>query len=125
VTTVPASIAVLRWAAHRAHLHDDDLAVRFRKWPLWLNGEAQPTLKQLEDFARLTHTAFGYFFPAPPPRAGACRCRTFVPCATQCWPNPAATLLDMLYLCQQRQDWYRDHARLHGMPPCPLSAVLG
>jgi hypothetical protein len=67
MTTVAASIPVLRWAAQRTRLHDDDLTARFPKWPLWLNGEAQPTLKQLEDFARLTHTAFGYFFLPQPP----------------------------------------------------------
>ena len=62
MTTVAASIPVLRWAAQRARLHDEELSARFRKWPLWLSGEAQPTLKQLEDFAKLTHTAIGFFF---------------------------------------------------------------
>ena len=66
MTTVPASVPVLRWAANRARLHDDVLVTRFNKWPLWLSGAAQPTLKQLEDFARLTHTAIGYFvLPQP------------------------------------------------------------
>lgn len=67
MTGVAASTPVLRWAAERAHLNDETLAARFPKWPLWLSGEAQPTLKQLEDFARLTHTAFGYFFLPQPP----------------------------------------------------------
>lgn len=67
MTTVAASVLVLRWAAKRARLDDGDLAARFHKWPLWLTGEAQPTLKQLEDFARLTHTAIGYFFLPQPP----------------------------------------------------------
>ena len=52
MTTIAASVPVLRWAAQRARLDDDDLAARFRKWPLWLSGEAEPTLKQLENFAR-------------------------------------------------------------------------
>lgn len=116
MTTVPASIAVLRWAAHRAHLHDDDLAVRFRKWPLWLNGEAQPTLKQLEDFARLTHTAIGYFFlPEPPPLA--LPVPDFRTLRDKALAEPSSELLDTLYLCQQRQDWYRDYARVHGHAP--------
>ena len=29
MTTVAASVPVLRWAAQRARLHDDDLAARF------------------------------------------------------------------------------------------------
>jgi len=30
--------------------------------------------------------------------------------------EPSTELLDVLYLCQQRQDWYREYARLHGLP---------
>lgn len=67
MNTVAASIPVLRWAARRAHLDDESLTARFRKWPMWLRGEAQPTLRQLEEFARLTHTAIGYFFLPQPP----------------------------------------------------------
>ena len=52
MTTVPVSVPVLRWAAHRARLHHDVLVTRFNKWLLWLNGDAQPTLKHLENFAR-------------------------------------------------------------------------
>lgn len=66
MTTVAASIPVLRWAAQRARLHDEDLSARFRKWPLWLSGEPGPTLKQLEDFARLTHHHRLFLLPEPP-----------------------------------------------------------
>lgn len=114
MTTVAASIPVLRWAAQRARLHDEDLSARFRKWPLWLTGEAQPTLKQLEDFARLTHTAIGYFFlPAPPHLA--LPVPDFRTLRDEELREPSSALLDTLYLCQQRQDWYRDYARVHGL----------
>lgn len=115
MTTVAASIPVLRWAARRARLHDDDLAARFTKWPLWLSGEAQPTLKQLEGFARLTHTAFGYFFLSEPPTL-ALPVPDFRTLRNATLAEPSSDLLDTLYLCQQRQDWYRDHARMHGLP---------
>jgi Zn-dependent peptidase ImmA (M78 family) len=114
VTTVSASIPVLRWAAQRARLHDEDLSARFRKWPLWLSGEAQPTLKQLEDFARLTHTAIGYFF-LPEPPALALPVPDFRTLRDEELREPSSALLDTLYLCQQRQDWYRDYARVHGL----------
>ncbi len=114
-TTVAASIPVLRWAAQRALLQDEDLTARFPKWPLWLKREAQPTLKQLEDFARLTHTAFGYFF-LPEPPALALPVPDFRTLRDETPAEPSSDLLDTLYLCQQRQDWYRDHARMHGFP---------
>lgn len=114
MTTVAASIPVLRWAAQRARLYDEELSARFRKWPLWLSGEAQPTLKQLEDFAKLTHTAIGYFFLPEPPQL-ALPVPDFRTLRDQALAEPSSALLDTLYLCQQRQDWYRDYARLHGL----------
>lgn len=117
--TIAASVPVLRWAAQRARLHDDDLATRFRKWPLWLSGEARPTLKQLEDFARLSHTAIGFFF-LPEPPALALPVPDFRTLRDESLAEPSSDLLDTLYLCQQRQDWYRDHARMHGLPALPF-----
>lgn len=119
MTTIAASISVLRWAAQRARLPDETLAARFRKWPLWLSGEAEPTLKQLEDFARLTHTATGYFF-LPEPPALALPVPDFRTLRDEALAEPSNDLLDTLYLCQQRQDWYRDHARMHGLPALPF-----
>lgn len=119
MTTVAASVPVLRWAARRARLDDDDLAARFPKWPLWLSEDAQPTFKQLEDFARLTHTAFGYFFLAQPP-ALALPVPDFRTLRDEALAEPSSNLLDTLYLCQQRQEWYRDHARMHGLPALPF-----
>jgi Zn-dependent peptidase ImmA (M78 family) len=119
MSTVAASVPVLRWAAQRARLHDEHLAARFPKWPLWLSGEAQPTLKQLEEFARLTHTAFGYFF-LPQPPALTLPVPDFRTLRDEALTEPSSDLLDTIYLCQQRQDWYRDHARMHGFPTLPF-----
>jgi len=119
MTTVAASVSVLRWAAQRARLRNDDLAARFNKWSLWLSGEAQPTLKQLEDFARLTHTAFGYFF-LPQPPALVLPVPDFRTLRDEALVEPSSGLLDTLYLCQQRQDWYHNHARMNGLPALPF-----
>ncbi|MDE2463492.1 MAG: ImmA/IrrE family metallo-endopeptidase [Alphaproteobacteria bacterium] len=113
---VPASIPVLRWAAARARLDDADLTQRFSKWPLWLTADAQPTLRQLEDFARLTHTPFGYFFLPEPPRLKL-PVPDFRTLRDAPLREPSVDLLDTLYLCQQRQDWFREYAQMHGLRP--------
>ena len=125
MSTVAASIPVLRWAASRARLDDAKLSARFSKWQQWLSGEAQPIFKQLEDFARLTHTAFGYFF-LPQPPVLTLPVPDFRTVRDQALAEPSTDLLDTLYLCQQRQDWYRGHARTHGLPVLPFvgSATL-
>ncbi|TAL90286.1 MAG: ImmA/IrrE family metallo-endopeptidase [Rhodanobacter sp.] len=116
---IAASIPVLRWAAQRERLHDEDLTQRFPKWPLWLSGDAQPTLRQLENFARLTHTAIGYFFLPEPPEL-ALPVPDFRTVRDQFLAEPSSNLLDTLYLCQQRQAWYRDYARVRGFEPLPF-----
>lgn len=115
MTAIAASIPVLRWAAQRARLDDAELTARFPKWPLWVTGKAQPTLTQLEAIAKLTHTAFGYFF-LPEPPALTLPVPDFRTVRDEALAEPSSHLLDTLYLCQQRQDWYRDHARTHGVP---------
>ena len=115
MNNVSASVPVLRWAAARARLSDEKLTRKFGKWAAWLTGETQPTLRQLEDFARLTHTAIGYFFLPGPPALGL-PVPDFRTVRDEALTEPSTELLDVLYLCQQRQDWYREYARLHGLP---------
>lgn len=117
--TIAASIPVLRWAVQRARLDDEALAKHYPKWHLWLSGEAQPTLQQLESFARRTHTAIGYFFLPQPPTL-ALPVPDFRTLRDEVLVEPSSNLLDTLYLCQQRQDWFRDHARMHGIPLLPF-----
>lgn len=37
-----------------------ELLAKFPKLDLWEQGEAKPTLKQVEDYAKTTQTPFGY-----------------------------------------------------------------
>ncbi len=116
MNTVAASIPILQWALRRARLDELTVERRFRKWPLWLTGEAQPTLRQLEDFARMTHTPIGYFFLSEPPELEL-PIPDFRTLRDEGLSAPSSELLDTLYLCEQRQDWYRDYARMHGLKP--------
>ena len=63
----PVKPELLRWARERAGVAQGDLAAKFKKLPEWEAGERQPTLKQLEAFARAVHVPFGYLFLPEPP----------------------------------------------------------
>ena len=107
---------LLRWARERAGFSVDALARRFPRLEAWERGDAHPTLKQLEGFAKATFTPIGFLFLQEPPveRVPIPDFRTV---ANVHVDHPSPDLLDTIYLCQQRQDWYRDFARSMGEPP--------
>lgn len=82
-------------------------------------GDVHPTLKQLESYARATHTPVGYLFLQTPPvdRVPIPDLRT-VGLARGARPSP--DLLDTIYICQQRQEWYREFARSTRVGPLPF-----
>lgn len=102
-----------RWARERARMTSAVLAPRFPKLEQWESGEARPTLKQLETFAKATHAPVGFFFlpEAPHEVVPIPDFRTVRDAAIA---RPTPDLLDTLYICQQRQEWYRDFARTEG-----------
>lgn len=111
---------IIRWACERAGFDIGELAHRIPQLPEWESGEKQPTLKQLEGFAKATHTPVGYLF-LPHPPVERVPIPDFRTVANQRIDRPSPDLLDTLYICQQRQEWYRDFAR--SMGDAPLSFV--
>jgi Zn-dependent peptidase ImmA (M78 family)/transcriptional regulator with XRE-family HTH domain len=103
--------ALLTWARERAGAETLMLESRFPKLAAWEAGESQPTLRQLEAFARAVHVPVGYLF-LPEPVQETLPIADFRTLSGRVAPSP--NLLDTLYLCQQRQDWYRDYARMEG-----------
>jgi Zn-dependent peptidase ImmA (M78 family) len=110
---------LFRWAYERAGFEPGTLVERFPRLDAWQRGEAQPTLKQLESFARATHTPVGYLFLNEPP-VEEVPIPDFRTMGNERLGRPSADLLDTLYLCQQRQEWYHDFARTEGEEPLQL-----
>jgi Zn-dependent peptidase ImmA (M78 family) len=107
---------LLQWARERADLGLHDLVKRFPRLPDWESGEADPTLKQLESFANTTHTPFGYLF-LPQPPVEPLPIPDFRTLSGKAIRRPSPNLLDMIYACQIRQDWYRDYVTAIGEEP--------
>ena len=117
---IDVSPKLLRWACERAGWSVEDASARFPRFAEWIavdpSHRVGPTLKQLESFARATHTPIGYLFLPEPPveEVPIPDCRTMRNIEVT---RPSADMLEAIYLCQQRQAWYRDHALTHGEKP--------
>lgn len=111
--------AMLTWARERSRLDLAYFDKRFPRLAQWERGDAKPTFKQLESFAKATHTPFGFLFLAEPP-AEPVPIPDFRTIADTRLRRPSPDLLDTVYLCQHRQDWYHDFARTEGDERLPF-----
>lgn len=114
---------VLRWARERSGRSRSDL----KKFPVeeWEAETTRPTMRQLEAYAKATRTPVGFMFLPQPPqteRVPIPDFRTFGGRPSVRTPTP--DLLDTIYACQQRQDWYRDYAETTGADPVTLVGSL-
>jgi Zn-dependent peptidase ImmA (M78 family) len=107
---------LLRWACERAGIDRADLEHKFPQFPAWETGTARPTLKQLESFARATYTPIGYLF-LPEPPVEKIPIPDFRTPGNERIGHPSPDLLDTIYVCQQRQEWFRNYARTMGEKP--------
>ncbi len=113
MTRVDVRAELLRWARDRARLSVDALENKFPHLTEWESGERKPTLKQLETYAKATRTPVGYFFlPAPPEEP--LPIPDFRTMGGRPVERPSPDLIEMVLVCQERQEWFRDHAKATG-----------
>lgn len=120
---VEVSPTLLEWASERSGRDPGELGERFPKLDAWASGDTKPTLKQLEKFARATDTPVGFLLLQEPPeeRLPVPDFRT-IPTGMSSRPSP--NLLDTIFLCEQRQEWYRGYLRATGSDVLPFVGSL-
>lgn len=110
---------LLQWAMARSGKGPDTFVSKWPKIEQWLTGESSPTLKQLESFAAATHTPIGFLFLPNPPVENV-PIPDFRTMAAEHIEEPSPDMLDTIYTCQQRQEWYRDFERSSGGEALPF-----
>jgi Zn-dependent peptidase ImmA (M78 family) len=110
---------LLRWARERSGYDPDALSHRFPRLDDWERGDLQPTLKQLEQFANAVHAPVGYLF-LPEPPVERVPIPDFRTVGNVHIDRPSPDLLETIYICQQRQEWYRDFLRSTVADPLPF-----
>lgn len=114
---VPANPAVIEWAVD--HVKDPmGFKERHPEVLAWINGDRQPTWKQLKGFARRVGIPFGYFFaPHIPVRElPVADFREGFAGQTEL----SSELWDVLSICEKRQSWYREYVEDLGLSPVPF-----
>jgi Zn-dependent peptidase ImmA (M78 family) len=111
------------WARERSGLGLEALTGRFPRLAEWEQGDVLPTMKQLEGFAQATHTPVGFLFLLEPPeeRVPIPDYRTVRDSGVG---RPSPDLLDTIYQCEQRQEWYREFSILNREGPVDLVGSL-
>lgn len=121
---VEISRPILDWALERSGRTTEEALKRFPKLEDWREGTKSPTLRQLEGFARFTYTPVGSFFRAKPPEERL-PLPDFRTRRHEWIDRPSPNLLDTIYLCEARQDWYRRYALQSGAQPVEIVGSLG
>lgn len=112
------------WAISRAGLTVEGYIESHPKVPLsnWLDGSKEPTIKQLEDFAKSVNVPFGFLFldsipeesiPFPVFRGEAGRYESF-----------DLNVYDTVSTIQQRQDWLEDYLVDNDIDSCELVGTV-
>lgn len=122
VTRVNVAPHMLQWARRRSRRPAEDFS-KFSKLDEWVAGDIHPTVRQLEEYAKTTHTPFGFFFLPEPPteELPVPDFRTFSDGELE---DPSPDLLDTIYACEQRQEWYREFAQSHNFDSVGLVGSL-
>jgi Zn-dependent peptidase ImmA (M78 family) len=113
---VDVSPEMLQWAVDRSRRGEDEVARAVPQLRTWMNGEGKPTIKQLEKFARTTYTPVGYLLMDRPPPEDL-PIPDFRTARDTAIVDPSPNLLDTIYLCEQRQEWYAGFAARHELDP--------
>lgn len=115
---------LIRWARERARSDVEDLTRRFPRIHEWETGEVLPTLRQLEEFARVTHAPVGFLFLAEPPEEPI-PLPDFRTMGDAEMRRASPDLLDTIFLCEQRQEWYREYGRANREDPLDFVGSMG
>lgn len=98
---------VMAWAIDRSNLSVEDLQKRWTKLPKWLDGTAEPTLNQIQEFANKVRINLNLLYSESLPNLGLQIADFRTVGARQELPSPELydTISQMLY----RQDWMRSY----------------
>lgn len=100
---------VWNWALKESQKDEEEILGRFPRINKWINGEEDPTFKQLEKFANYLKIPFGYMFLEHPPENNVMEVefRTM----SNILPEMSKDLKDTIMEMDNKQNWMRDYRK--------------
>lgn len=108
---------VLLWAVDYSQKNMAAFEEEFPKFPHWLDETDQPTVKQLEDFAKFAYVPFGYLMLPKRPTIRLTPIQDFRTINNQKTVEYSAALRDTIIDMRRRQDWLREYKKQQGYAP--------
>lgn len=103
---VKISPETLLWATERSGLNMDSLNDIYPKAIDWIKEESEPTVKQLESFAKKIHVPFGFLFLTEVPNEELPV--TFYRSNGKVIDNPPLVIKDLVNQIKGKQEWLKD-----------------
>ncbi|WP_284037070.1 ImmA/IrrE family metallo-endopeptidase [Neobacillus sp. 114] len=121
MTRVNVKPKLINWAYLRSQ-KAEEIKQRFNKLDGWLSGEINPTLKQLEEFAKATATPLGYFFLDEPP-VEVLPVPHYRTLADDAPVQASPDLIETIHIMQRRQDFIKDYFDDHVGEELPFVGI--
>lgn len=107
--------SVIRWAVQRSS-NPAAVEEKFPNMKKWLQGESQPTLRQLEEFSKAVSVPLGYLFLSKPPKMEL-PIPYFRTLGDERMHQPGPDLLETVHIMERRQTWMREFLIEQGEEP--------
>ena len=124
MSNIKVSQKILLWAINRRGLTIAEVKKKFPKFDDWMNGVANPSIRQIENLARMTSTPFGYFFLQDPPEIVLAipHFRT----TDDGKPKAASPeLIETVQAMELRQEWVKEFLTKRGVEPRSYVGSVG
>lgn len=115
---VAVNAHVLEWALERSRRRES-LERKFPKLSGWRDGDALPTFRQLQDFAKAAAVPFGYLLLQKPP-VEQLPVANFRTVSAESGSGLSPELIDTIQAMQRRQVWMREYLIAEGHDRLPF-----
>lgn len=109
---IQVSSSILEWIEKQLHIENVP-GILIDQVEEWKKGDVIPTINQIEQFSKITHIPFGYFFLSEPPKEDI-ELLEFRTVESKMLSHPSRDLIDTINDLENIQDWMSEYIKNSG-----------